>query len=184
MFDRIFDFIDQFFGFFVFWVIIDEYERGVVKTLGVRRPRDKGWNVPWKRKSVVLGPGLWLCWPLGIDEVLVDNVVPTVDEFDEQSLTTEDAKNIILTAVVTWSIEDVEKILFEVEDSDEALEESTCGIIGDEVAESTWKDIHKNGFAERVTKKVRRRAKKWGIKIHTVQFKNLSLSRSIRLLGM
>jgi regulator of protease activity HflC (stomatin/prohibitin superfamily) len=183
MFDRIFEWLDELIQFFVFWVIIDEYERGVVKTLGVRRPRQHRWQF-WMRKSVKLGPGLWLVWPLGIDEVLVDNVVPTVDEFDEQSLTTKDGKNVVLTAVVTWSIEDVEKILFEVEDSDEALEESTCGIIGDEVAESTWADIHKNGFAERVTKQVRKRAKKWGIKIHTVQFKNLSLSRSIRLLGM
>ena len=183
MFDRLFDAISQFIDLFKFCAVIDEFERGVVLTLGVPRRRKHRWQF-WMRDKVLLGPGLWLIWPLGIDEVLVDNVVPTVDEFDEQSLTTKDGKNVVLTAVVTWSIEDVEKILFEVEDSDEALEESTCGIIGDEVAESTWQDIHKNGFSIRVTKQVRKRAKKWGIKIHTVQFKNLSCSRSIRLLGM
>ena len=62
MFDRLFDFISGIIDLFVFWVIVDEYERGVVKTLGKRR-----------RSKPVLAPGFHFVWPLGIDEVLVDN---------------------------------------------------------------------------------------------------------------
>jgi regulator of protease activity HflC (stomatin/prohibitin superfamily) len=103
MLDRLFDFITDILELFQFWVVIDEYERGVVKTLGKRR-----------RKNPVLDPGFHFVFPLGIDEVLVDNVVPCVDEFDEQSLTTKDGKAITLNAVVMWSISDIQKILFDV----------------------------------------------------------------------
>lgn len=171
MLDRLFDFIHDFLGLFQFWVIIDEYERGVVKTLGVRR-----------RKNPVLVGGFHFVWPLGIDEVLVDNVVPCVDEFDEQSLTTKDGKAITMNAVVMWSISDIQKILFDVEDADSALEEGTCGIIGELVEETNWSEVHSQKFRRTVEKRVRSRVKKWGIKIHSVQFKNLTQSRAIRLL--
>jgi hypothetical protein len=36
MLDRLFDFITDILELFQFWVVIDEYERGVVKTLGKR----------------------------------------------------------------------------------------------------------------------------------------------------
>jgi regulator of protease activity HflC (stomatin/prohibitin superfamily) len=171
MLDRLFDFIHDFLGLFQFWVIIDEYERGVCKTLGVRR-----------RKNPVLDPGFHFVWPLGIDEVLVDNVVPCVDEFDEQSLTTKDGKSITLNAVVMWSINDIQKILFDVEDADSALEEGTCGIIGELVESHTWAELHGDSFRRVCERRIRGRVKKWGIKIHSVQFKNLTQSRAIRLL--
>lgn len=181
MLDRLIDLFLDFLKLFQFWAVINEYERGVCKTLGKRRPRDKWWRF-WKKKSVVLGPGLHLVWPLRFDEVLTDNIVPTTDAFGEQSVTTYDGKAITLSAVVMWSISDIEKILFNVEDSDSAFEESICGIIGDLVAATTWNDIHQNGFQNRVEKAVRSRVKKWGIRVHSVQFKNLTQSRAIRLL--
>ncbi len=181
MFDRLFDFIHDFFHLFQFWVIIDEYEEGVVKTAGVRRPRQKRWHF-WRRKCVVLTGGFHFVFPLGIDEILVDNVVPCVDEFDEQSLTTKDGKSITLNVVVMWSIEDIEKILFDVEDADSAFEEAVCGIIGEIVESMTWEDIHGGHLSKVITKKVRQRVKKWGIKVHSIQFKNLTQSRAIRLL--
>lgn len=171
MFDRLFDFIHEFLDLFVFWVVIDEFERGVVKTAGKRR-----------RKQCTLDPGFHFVWPLGIDEVLVDNVVPCVDEFEEQSLTTSDGKSITLKAVVMWSIADIEKLLFDVEDADSALEEATCGTIGEIVAGATWEEVHSPQFQKTVERKVRARVRKWGIKIHTVQFKDLTQSRAIRLL--
>jgi regulator of protease activity HflC (stomatin/prohibitin superfamily) len=171
MFDRLFDFISSILDLFVFWVVIDEYERGVVKTLGKRR-----------RSNPVLEPGLHFIWPLYIDEVLTDNVVPTVDEFDEQSLTTKDGKSITLNAVVMWSINDIQKILFDVEDADSALEEAGCGTIGELVAETEWSDCHGDHFRRTCERRIRARVRKWGIKIHSVQLKNLTQSRAIRLL--
>jgi regulator of protease activity HflC (stomatin/prohibitin superfamily) len=163
MLDRLFDFIADIVGLF--------HERGVVKTLGKRR-----------RKNPVVDPGFHFVFPLGIDEVLVDNVVPCVDEFDQQSLTTKDGKAITLNAVVMWSINDIQKILFNVEDADSALEEGTCGIIGEIIAETKWSEIHSSDFRRSCEVKIRSRVKKWGIRIHSVQFKNLTQSRAIRLL--
>lgn len=171
MFDRFIDVAIDFIELFRFWIVVDEYERGVVLTWGKRRK----WRKP------LLGPGFHFVLPLGIDRVLVDNVVPAVLELSQQSLTTKDGEPIVLTAVVTWSIDDVEKILLAVENADSALEESSSGIIGDMVAESSWQHIHANGFAAKVTRKISTRANAWGIHIHSVQFKDLSKSISVRL---
>lgn len=181
MFDRLLDLLLDFLGLFQFWVVIDEYERGVVKTLGKRR-RKISWYQFWMRSDVTLTSGLHFVWPLGIDEVLVDNVVPTVDEFDEQSLTTCDGKSVTLSAVVMWSINDIEKILFSVEDSDSALQEAGCGTISEIVAETDWENCHSEIFRRTCERRIRSRVRKWGIKIHSVQFKNLTQSRAIRLL--
>jgi regulator of protease activity HflC (stomatin/prohibitin superfamily) len=159
MLDRLFDFITDILELFQFWVVIDEYERGVVKTLGKRR-----------RKNPVLDPGFHFVFPL------------CVDEFDEQSLTTKDGKAITLNAVVMWSISDIQKILFDVEDADSALSEGTCGIISELVEETNWSKVHSQAFRKLAEQRVRSRVKKWGIRIHSVQFKNLTQSRAIRLL--
>lgn len=171
MFDRIFDAIHTFFSWFQCWAIIDEYERGVVKTLGKRR-----------RENPVLEPGLHWVWPFGVDEVLVENVVPTTIEPDIQSLTTLDGKSICVNVVITWAISDVEKYLFDVESPEDAFEDVVCGLIGEVVVSSNWADIHNAKFVKNMTTSVRRRMHKWGIKVVSLRIKNLSVSRTIRLL--
>ncbi len=173
MFDRLFDAIATFIDLFIFWVIIDEYERGVCLTLGKRRN--------WFNKKAVLGPGLHFIWPLAVDNVLVDNVVPDVLALPEQSLTTSDGVDIVIAATVKWSINDIEKITLDVEDADEALEETSCGIIGDVVEASTWEHIHKNGFAANIQKQLTAEVAVWGIEVHKVRMKDKTRAPSLRL---
>lgn len=171
MFDRIFDFIAQFFGLFQFWIVIDEYERGVLLTLGRRR----------KWRDAVLEPGFHFIIPFGIDSVYVDNVVPSLMDLGQQSLTTSDNRAVVITAVIMWSIEDIQKILMEVEDADSALEECASGIIGSMVEQSDWDDIHGTDFAECVSEEITEHVKAWGIRVHSVRLKDLTLAPSLRL---
>lgn len=171
MFDRLFDLLSQFFGLFQFWVVIDEYERGVLLTLGKRR----------KWRTAVLQPGFHFVIPFNIDSVYVDNIVPSLMNLGQQSLTTADGKAVVITAVIMWSILDIEKILIEVEDADSALEEAASGIIGESVEQTPWDDLHGTDFAETVTDEITEQVKLWGIRIHSVRLKDLTLAPSLRL---
>lgn len=171
MLDRLFDFVSDFLGLFQFWVVIDEYERGVLLTFGKRRT--------W-RKSV-LGPGLHFIIPLNIDSVYKDNVVPSLMNLGQQSLTTADGKAVVVTAVVMWSIIDIEKVLIEVEDADSALEEAASGIIGQSIEQMCWDDLHGTDFVDDLADEIAEQSKLWGIKIHSVKLRDLSLAPSLRI---
>lgn len=179
MFERLVDLVIAFIDLFRFWVVIDEFEQGIVLTLG--RPREKrflglcGGNV--------LTPGIWLIWPFSIEHVFVDNVVPTTDQLAPQSLTTLDGISIIVSVVITWSIVDVRKITLRVESANKALQDVSYGVVGIMVENTCWDDICKGEFTKKLAKEIRSRSSKWGIKIDDVMLANKTKSRSIRLIG-
>ena len=167
MFDRLIDILRDCFEFFVPCVVVDQFERGVLLRFGV-----------FKRK---VGPGFKFIWPFKIDQVLTDNIVPRLKALYTQNLTTADGKNIVIGAVVTAEIEDIEKAILEVEGVDDALVDSCMGVVGRMVAESTWDQVRDEGFANKVAIVCRRNAKQWGVNVIRVQFADLALCRVYRL---
>jgi len=176
MFDRLIDLLVDFVQIFQFWVVIDEYERGVVLTLGKRRYRFLFW-----KRNPVLQPGFHWVIPFDVDQIFVDNVVPAAMDLGEQSLTTEDGVEIVIQGMVLWSINDIEKTVLKVEEVDDVLHQASCGIIGDTVADSTWKHIHANGFADEISETITKEADGWGVTVHEFRFIDLSKAPSLRL---
>jgi len=158
--DRLFDFLADFMDLFVFWVVLDEYEEGVVLRLGKYK------------KS--LGKGLHLILPCNIDNVLVDNVVPTTDEIGEHSLVTADGKAVLIDGIVRWRIEDIRKILLEVEDSDDVLIDSTSGVLSQLVSEYEYEDLRSKEFKSELMRTARRIARKSGVEILDIQITDLA----------
>lgn len=167
MLDKLIDVLLSTLGLFQFWVVINEYERGVVLRFG-RYKRD-------------LEPGLHFCIPFKVDYVLVDNVVNRVIELGAQSLTTKDDKDITLNAVVTASIKHIRKSMLEVEGVDHAVADACCGAITEHVKGTCWADLRAEGNDE-LTKQCRAQAFKYGIEVHGVRFKDLTRCRSLRIL--
>ena len=87
MFDRIFEILQWAFEALVPFVIILEYQRGVLLRLG-----------KFKRE---LGPGLHWCLPLHLDTVLHEDVMPRTQRIAGLSTTTRDGKSIGFDAVVS-----------------------------------------------------------------------------------
>ena len=168
MFDKIFEFIFNVLDLFFVWKIVDEYEAGVVLRFG--------------RYHRTVGPGRHWKWPLGIDNVLVDNVVPNTNVIPEQVLTTKDDKKVVISAMVRWRIHDIRKILLEVEDAENVMADCAMGEIAQHVKHCTLQQLHDEDTSEPLYRAVRRRGWAWGIEIQELQITNFAETKVLRLI--
>lgn len=165
--DRFIEFIIDCIQVFQFWVVIDEYERGVLLRFG--------------KFNRILEPGIHWVIPLYIDKAIHDNVVTRTTELQPQTLTTKDNRTVSVTAVVTSNIRYIKKALLEVEGVDHALIDSCAASVGAHVASVTWDELRSKDITETLTKLCRENAWRYGIEIERVQLADLALSRVIRL---
>lgn len=149
------------------WVVIAEYERGVRLRLG--------------RNPVELEPGLRWIWPFGIDQVWIDNVVPTTDRIPPQSLTTRDGIAVVLGVVITWRIHDIVKFITQVEGRETVIADCTAGIVADHVARADWSAVLGPQFVDAVYRDVRKRGFRYGVGVESVVFSDLARCKSLRL---
>ena len=166
MIDRLIDVLIKFIGLFQLWVYIDQYAEGVVLRCG--------------KFHRVVKPGFrWVC-PLGIERVLVDNVVPTTSALGVQSLHTKDDKHINIECVLLWKITDIRKILLEVEDPDDVLVDISTGCIAEMVTNNDWNFIRSPAFVKELKKLIQKKTD-WGINIKNVYISDCSKTRAIRM---
>jgi regulator of protease activity HflC (stomatin/prohibitin superfamily) len=166
--DRLIDFLLQFVTLFRFWVILNQYEQGVLLRLG--------------KFVKVLEPGLTWKWPFGIDTCLEESVVPTTHTLGNESITSKDGKGVGFHAIITYRVRDIKKALLEVADTDHAVRDSCSGEIGRVLREHTWCDIVGSDILEELTSACRKRGFRYGIEIMSVQLAGLALVKSIRLM--
>ena len=156
-------------GWFQICTFIDPWEEGIV----VRRGKF----------SRVVNAGIAWHLPFEIDEINVINVKPSVMELDEQVLTTKDGKKIILSAVLLWSIFDVKKVFLDVEDASDTLAEIAVGFIHEYVEVADWEYIRTPDFRTDLKGVIQKTARKFGITVSTVKFKDLAETRVFRLIN-
>jgi regulator of protease activity HflC (stomatin/prohibitin superfamily) len=168
MFDKIFDFIKQFARFFVFWYVQDPYNGALIIRLGK----------VWKKAS----PGLNWMLPFLIDMVIECNVSTHTLVVGPQSLVTKDGKPVVITTVITCTVEDVEPFLLQVNGGMTALDDAATGVVSRLVMGNTWDQLLAMDIANELTKDVRRFAKPWGVGISRVQLSDFMQMRSLRLL--
>lgn len=177
--DKLFEVIANCFFFFVPFVVIRHYERGVLLRFG--------------KKLRVIEPGFHWCRPFNIDEALKDNVAPRTFRL-VANLTTIDGRAVTVAIVVTCRIRDIEKALLEVENMDNALRDSCHGVLFRYVTSHSWdylREVQGTGNEndeddtgpEELYKGCRRRAFRWGVEVMRVQLSDLAVSRSIRLIA-
>jgi regulator of protease activity HflC (stomatin/prohibitin superfamily) len=168
VFDKLVDTILGALELFQFWVVIHQYERGVVMTLG-------------KFKGRELGPGIHWRWPFKVDVVQYDTAVTRVHVLNPQALTTKDGKTVAVTAVITSNIRDIKKAMLEVDGVHNAIDDACCAAVGAHVGNTTWEDLREDLAADTLLKACRKNAWRYGIEIERVQLSDLALCRVIRL---
>lgn len=167
MIDRLVDLLVQFLGFFQFCTIVDAYEQGVILRFGkYRKTVDPGFH--------------WLI-PFYVDRLLATTVVTNTSNLGAQSLTLADGTQVVISTIVTWRVNDVRKLLLEVEGLTEALHDTAYGVIASKTCSATWAEVHDPAFCETVGKEVRKRAFRYGVEVMQVQFSDLSKTRSLRI---
>lgn len=169
MFDKIIEVVMQFLSLGQFWVILKPFEQGVLLRVG--------------KFIRVVEPGFHWVWPLGIDHVMFESVVPRTHNLGSESVTTKDGKSAGFRAIITYRIKDIEKALLQVHEIDHAVSDSCAGEIGRVLRETDWHDILHTDIGEKLTTACRKRGFRWGMEIISVQLSSLSLVKNIRIMG-
>lgn len=167
MFDRVFDFLSSCIDWFKFWIVLAEYERGVILRLG--------------KFNRVIGPGLHFFWPLGIEEIEYDNVVAKVIRLHSQTIETGEGDTATITPVVTYDIKDIRKALLDVEDIDDAVVDAVTGTVGATIGRSTWDTITSDSFTDLLTAASQAGVAEYGIKVIRVQLADIATARNFRV---
>ena len=149
--------------------ILREYERGVLLRFG-------------KYRKTYDSPGLYFKIPL-VDEPITCNITTRTERVGHQSLTTKDKKEVVVSSMVKYHIEDVKIYLLEVEEAIEAIADITQGIIKRHITDTDWIDCINNDFDKDITKEVRKEVKKWGITIDLITITEIATSPSLRLIN-
>jgi membrane protease subunit HflK len=101
MFDKLVDLLIQFIRIFQFSLVVKPYQLGVRLRFG--------------KFHATLNPGVHLFFPFWIDSVILENSVTETMRVKPQSLTTKDGRSLVISAVITFHIEDIRTFLLDVE---------------------------------------------------------------------
>ena len=170
MLDRLVDLFLQFIKLFQFWVVIPPYRAGVRLRLG--------------NFHAVLKNGFHFMIPFGVDDTLEDNVVIETMRVKPQSLTTKDGVSVVLSSVVTFTVEDIKTFLLEVEGRNNVVEDSSYGATADFIMKHSWAELTAfDNLGNELSKEVRKQAKRYGVRIVSVQLADFAKCPSIRLIS-
>jgi len=168
MFDRIFDFLESVWEWIIPFVIIDQYEQGVVLRFG--------------KFQRILNPGLRWIIPLGVDAVKYETVVRQTAYLDVQSITSQDGKSVSVSAIVVFTITNIRKFLLEIDEGETDMTNMVYGIITDFVESTIWINIRGKNFNKKVLEKCRRDCENYcGVKIISIKWSDKATARNIRL---
>ena len=167
MFERIFDFISSFWNLLRPWVVVDDYEGGVILRLG--------------HYHRVLTPGLHWKLPLA-DTAIITSTVITTMALRPQTLTTKDDLSVVVSAIVKYQITEVRAYLLDIWDSADVLNDVTLGAIKETIASAEYADLQEKSIEGHILTMVQEEAEKFGVHVHKVTFSDLGRVRSIRLI--
>jgi regulator of protease activity HflC (stomatin/prohibitin superfamily) len=141
---------------------VNEYQRGVRFTLG--------------RFTGVMRPGWRLVWPIFQTYRKVDIRVKAVDVPDQKAIT-RDNVSVAVNAVIYYKVTDAAKAIIEVEDFRFAISQFAQTTMRNIVGEATLDELlaNRDKIAERIRSIVDEETDAWGLKVHNVELKDVSL---------
>lgn len=148
------------------------------------RATHRGVKWPWCGRPVEMKPGLRLIWPL-VSEWEVVVVARQTDPLPPQSLTLSDGSTVAVKGLCVYEVEDVVAAYGERNwDITTTVQDLSMAAITEVVTKLTRQDLKNltkiNG---RVTRRARSWLKDYGVKVERCRLVEVSVSRTIRLLG-
>jgi regulator of protease activity HflC (stomatin/prohibitin superfamily) len=167
--DKLVQLVTDFAYLFRFIAIVRDYEGAVVLRLG--------------RYKRTLEPGWYFVAPFKVDEVLTTVVTPSTTNLPAQTVTTADDVQVSVAAIVTWEVSNVRKLLLESAEHQEAMLDTSLGLVARSVMAVTWRDLGTEEFRRTLRRDVKTKAKRWGIRVLDVQLTDIARTRTFRLLS-
>lgn len=132
------------------------------------------------RVKRVLASGWYFTMPV-LDSVLCANVTRRPLDIGPLPLTTKDGHNVTVSAVCTYEVEDVEAFLTKCEDAKEAVHDCASGALAHAVLAHDWAEVPTEPFIGAVCVRVRRRCKRYGIRVHSLEWTGVAQTRPMAL---
>lgn len=151
------------------WCIVDDNETGIVLRLG-----------QYKRDAP---PGLNWKLPL-VEDVIVTSAALDSTALREQTLTTADLQQVTVRGVMTYRVSNPRRYILEVEDPESVVNDIGCSLIAEAVPFLSCDEVLTgDSFARELRKKMRARAKKWGVEVEAFGLMDRTKTRAFRLIS-
>lgn len=151
LFEKLFELLAAWINYLLPWAVLGDDECGLIRRIG-KYHRNMKHGLNWK-------------WPV-LEVAMQVTSARESAVLREQTLTTKDGAQVTLRAVITYWIVDPKKYILECDSGQSVVNDVGCGVIADVIPELTADEIL---LGERVTevlfRKVRARAKKWGVDV-------------------
>ena len=142
-----------------------------------------GVRITWGKRNRVVSSGLFWYIPL-FQEIIYMDVQTQMVDLRGQSVHTKDGKHIIVSGAIQFSIRDIYKAVFSVQDVDKALETLALGVILEYVNIRTLEECQEvDGLKKEILKGIREAAQGWGVKIERIFITDLDETKNLRLIG-
>lgn len=129
-------------------------------------------------------PGLHVYWPI-ITEIEVIPVARQTHNLPNQTLITRDGKQVTISGIVIYEINNVVKALTKNWDYNDTVSDVSMAALAKVVVETDYAELTSNvdKFCKELTYETRKRLRSFGIRVHRVFITDFSQCRVIRLVG-
>ena len=145
---------------------INQYERGVRFTFG--------------KYTGIMEPGWRLVWPIIQFHKKVDMRMKAVDVPDQKAIT-RDNVSVTVNAVIYYSVSSAEAAVLNIEDYMYAISQYAQTTMRNIVGEVTLDELlaSRDKIADRIREIVDKETAAWGLKVHNVELKDVSLPENM-----
>ena len=144
-------------------------------------PTERAAKVFCGKKYKIVGPGIYLIWPI-IHRVIRMDVITQVVDLVAQTVVSKDDHELVVSGSIRYHIVDVEKALFAVQDLDKALSTLALGVILEHMKRCTLQECSDiDAIKKELRKGLAEAASGWGVKVEQVSLTDLGRVRSLRL---
>ncbi|MCC7500772.1 slipin family protein [Candidatus Nomurabacteria bacterium] len=145
---------------------VNQYERGLRFTFG--------------KYSGIMEPGWRLIWPIIQFHKKVDMRLKAVDVPDQKAIT-RDNVSVNVNAVIYYSVFSAELAILQIEDFQYAISQYAQTTMRNIVGEATLDELlaNRDKIADRIREIVDKETDAWGLKVHNVELKDVSLPENM-----
>ena len=169
MFDKLWEIISQIWTHLVPFFVIEHYERAVRLRFG-------------KLVEGELLPGLHFKIPL-VDKIYSSIVTADTLNISNVNITTLDNKTIAVGAVLEFEIDDIKKFIIDVNEARSNAHDICRGLMADYLSDCTYAECTDKKTIRTITRLLTKKCEDMGIKVLSLTFTDIVMSRVIKLFG-
>ena len=166
MFDKLIALLQEFWQQMSPFYIVDMWEKGLHLRVG--------------KFHDIKDPGIHIKIPF-LDSIWKQTVVTQSLDLKPQSITSADYRNIVVKAIVRYTINDAFLFLTKLAHPTDVIVDTTGAMIREIIEERNWEDLV--DVEDELTERIGKKLSEWGICIEKVTLTDLAEIQSIRLIS-